>query len=294
MTAIDRSPSALEARRNARHVFRYAALDVLSLRDQLTKRTAEGLRTPRVHFAYLHVVPQHEEDAFRGLVAELTRDHELIAYSEAVRRVKEGPIERPAVAFSFDDGFASNVRTSRILEEFGTKGMFFVPPGFIGTPTVHEARAFFRSKRPNEPAMTWDDLELLKSRGHEIGNHTWGHRVISQISVDQMQNEISRGVEDLRARLGECEHFAWPRGRFIHFTAEAARTVFATAHISCASAERGAHTAVHPGAAELLCLRRDHIMTEWPLRHSLYFIGRSARRHDATYGHWPSGWNVKP
>lgn len=220
-------------------------------------------------------------------------DHELISYSEAVRRIAHGPIDRPLVSFSFDDGFASNVRTASILEEFGTTGMFFVPPGFIGTKTVDEAREFYGfSEGVDEPAMTWSDLEGLKSRGHEIGNHTWGHRVLSWIDESLIHDEIARGAEQLRSRLGGCEHFAWPRGRFFHFTARAARTVFDTGHISCASAERGSHPRVHQHLPELLCLRRDHIMTNWPLRHCRYFIGQSSLPTDAEYGRWPTNWDI--
>jgi hypothetical protein len=248
-----------------------------------------------VHLPYLHAVPESEEPAFRRLVAVLARDHELISYSEAARRITRGPIDRPAIAFSFDDGFASNVRIARILEEFGTTGMFFVPPGFVGTSTVADARRFYGfSVGVDEPAMTWDDLEKLKANGHEVGNHTWGHRVLSQISAAEVQDEIGRGAEELRRRLGSCDHFAWPRGRFFHFSEDAAAHVFATGHATCASAERGAHFTVHTGTRELLCLRRDHLMTNWPLRHCRFFLGRSGLRKDPAYGRWPVDWSVVP
>lgn len=292
---INRLPPARRARRNLRRVARHAALDVLALLDQVTGRTARGLRQPRIHLPYLHAVPQKEEETFRALLSELAHDHELISYSEAVRRIHHGPVDKPAVAFSFDDGFASNTRTARILEEFGTSGMFFVPPGFVGTRTVDMARKFYGfSEGVDEPAMTWDDLEHLKAAGHEVGNHTWGHRILSVISEDEMLTEVGRGAEELRTRLGNCDHFAWPRGRFFHFTPAGARAVFATGHLSCASAERGAHPIARPGAPELVCLRRDHIMTEWPLRHSRYFMGRAGLRNDPRYGRWPDEWNIVP
>lgn len=293
MNALQRLPLAGRTRRVVRRAARHGALDALSLQALLTGRTQRGIRQPRVHLPYLHAVPRAEEGVFRTFIAELARGHELIGYSEAVRRIQQGPIDRPAVAFSFDDGFASNVQTAKILEEFGTTGMFFVPPGFIGTPTISRAREFYGfSEGVDEPAMTWDDLERLKAAGHEIGNHTWGHRVLSSLSSDEMHDEIERGADELRRRLGECDHFAWPRGRFLHFSAAAATAVFASGHKSCASAERGAHCYVHHGPPELLCLRRDHIMTEWPIRHSRYFLGRAGRRQDTSVGSWPSGWQV--
>lgn len=283
--------SSVKAR--ARAVARHGALDVLSAQYRLQSIQEEAYATPRVHFPYLHAVPRDEEAAFRSFVAKLAETHTFISYSEAVERVKHGPIDKPYIAFSFDDGFKSNVRAAAILEKFDARGMFFVPPAFIGTPTVAQARDFFGfSEGVDEPAMAWDDLETLLDRGHEIGNHTLGHKVLSWVDADTMQEEIHEGARQLRSRLGSIIHFAWPRGRFFHFTDDAARAVFQAGHTSCASAERGAHTSPHHGQDELLCLRRDHIMTDWPLRHSMYFIARSSRKAGPANNVWPEGWVV--
>lgn len=279
--------------RFGRKTLRHAALHGLDLHQQVTGRADRGMATPRVHFPYLHALPVDEEGAFRRFVAGLAETHDFISYSEAVRRVRTGPIDRPMVSFSFDDGFKSNLRAARILEEFGTVGMFFVPTGFIGTPTVQQARQFFGFVEGcDEPAMTWDDLESLRSRGHEIGNHTVAHRPISTLSTQRMTDEIGQGAETLRERLGEGQHFAWPYGRFHHFTEDAAQAVFDTGHTSCASAERGAHSIVHEGTSPALCLRRDHIMTSWPMNHCNYFIARSGLSADAHDNDWPDSWVV--
>lgn len=283
--------TTLKARTRA--LARHGALDVLSARYRLQSLQQDALETPRVSLPYLHAVPHDEEDSFRAFVKELAKTHTFISYSEAVERVKRGPIDKPYVSFSFDDGFKSNVRTARILEEFGARGMFFVPPGFIGTETVGEARDFYGfSEGVDEPAMTWSDLEQLLESGHEIGNHTLGHKVMSWVDDTVMENEIHEGATQLRTRLGPIEHFAWPRGRFFHFTEQAARAVFDSGHTSCASAERGAHTVPHSASDETLCLRRDHIMTHWPLRHSMYFIAKSSRRAGRGRNAWPEEWNV--
>ena len=273
-----------------RAVARHGALDALAATWKMRGRTDKALSTPRVHFPYLHAVPPQEEDDFRRLLRDLAHTHTFVSYSEAVDKTLSGQIDKPYVAFSFDDGFASNVRTAAILEEFGAVGCFFVATGFIGVPTLPEARDFFGySGGIDEHAMTWTDLENLKGRGHEIGNHTYSHRQISAITPDQAVEQIGRGAEMLRERLGGIEHFAWPFGRFSHFTAEAAAEVFAQGHVSCASAERGSHSGgVTP--PESLCIRRDHVMTSWPLRHSRYFLASSALGSRAQG--WPEGWEV--
>lgn len=281
-------------KKRARAVARHAVLDGLSARDRWTHQLDVGLARPRVALPYLHAVPREEEGDLRRFVAALARDHEFIGYSEAVRRVRDGDIDRPYVSFSFDDGFASNVRAARILEEFGAPGMFFVPTGFVGTKTLAEARSFFGFiEGCDEPAMTWDDLERLKERGHEIGNHTHTHRILASLSAQERADEVGRAAEILHSRLGASDHFAWPYGRFFHFSDDAARAVFDTDHASCASAERGAHVVPPPGGERALCVRRDHIMTEWPLRHCTYFLARSGRVASSVSNQWPENWHVE-
>ncbi len=281
------------ALRSARAVARHSALDALSLRARWTGDVRRGLATPRVHLPYLHAVPPGEEATLRRLLTVLAASHTFISYSEAVDRVLHGPIDRPYVAFSFDDGFASNVRSAAILEEFGATGMFFVPSGFVGTPSVQAARDFYGfSAGVDEPAMTWDDLEGLLDRGHEVGNHTRGHHVVSWADPAAADDDIHRGAEELRTRLGRVHHFAWPRGRFSHFTPRAAQTVRETGHLSCASAERGAHRVPTSKDPASVCLRRDHLMTAWPLRHQLYFLAQSALRSRPTTNDWPESWDV--
>ena len=280
-------------KRRARAAARHVALDGLSTKDKVTGRIEAGIARPRVALPYLHAIPRHEEDAFRRLVAELARTHTFIGYSEAVRRITEDDIDRPYVSFSFDDGFASNVRAARILEDYGATGMFFVPTGFIGMKTLKEARQFFGFVEGcDEHAMTWDDLEGLLARGHEVGNHTRSHRILATLGAQERVDEVGVAAETLRARLGVSDHFAWPYGRFWHFTDDAARAVFDSDHLSCASAERGAHGGGFVGRQRDLCMRRDHIMTHWPLKHCLFFLARSGSRASAASNSWPADWDV--
>lgn len=273
---------------------RQVALDTLSVWHSIGGKDREAFQQPRVYFPYLHDVPKHEEGAFRAFVEMLAQNHTFLSYGDAIERVLGGPIDKPYVAFSFDDGFASNVAASRILEEYGATGCFFVPPGFIDSKlsTAAAMKEFGFAEGTCEDAMTWSDLENLKSRGHEIGNHTLNHRTLSTISEHQAVDEISLGADRIREILGECRHFAWPRGRFKHMTELAVRTVFDAGHDSCASAERGAHVRPVDDDAGLLCVRRDHIMTSWPLRHSKYFVGKAARTVTGQSNEWPEDWRV--
>lgn len=282
-------------RTHLRRVARRGALEGLCAVRAISGNTHAAYDQPRVHLPYLHDIPTGEERQLRRFLADLEVDHTFISYSEAIDRIHHGPIDKPYVAFSFDDGFLSNLRAAEILEEFGATACFFVPTGFIDSElSPPEAmKAFGFSEGTCEPAMTWDDLCALKERGHEIGNHTMSHRTLSLLSADEAAEDIGAAAERIRQVTGDCRHFAWPRGTFSHFTADAARTVFATGHVSCASAVRGAHTeTLHGGVRESLCVRRDHIMTSWPLRHCQYFISRGSRSAGLASNLWPSDWEV--
>lgn len=279
------------SRRALRGVARSVALDALWTRERLQGRVARSLARPRVHFLYLHSVPVGEEHRLRQLLNALSREHSFVSYSRAVELLGEGDIDRPYVCLSFDDGFASNVRTASIIAEHGASACFFIPPEFIGCPDAAGARRFFRAPDVDERAMTWDEVEHLLRDGHEIGNHTRHHPDVAAVPAAQLEDEIAGSADDLESRLGQRpEHFAWPLGRFRHFTDAAASIVFDSGHRTCASAERGAH--VTAPAADRYCLRRDHLMTSWPLRHMLYFIARSAASASARDNDWPSGWQV--
>lgn len=279
--------STLRAR--LRPTARHFALELLSAFGVGTGRTAVALTTPRVHFVYLHAVPLPTLDRFERLVARLAREADLVSHSRAVDLLSGSMLSRPAISFSFDDGFASNVDAARVLEAHGTVGAFFVPTGFVGTPDVPGARAFYGTAvGVDERAMTWSELEGLHARGHEIGNHTVTHRVLSSLSADEAAHEIGVAREELMRRFGACDHFAWPRGRFQHTTEAASRHVFEVGHRSNASAERGAHRVGSP--SDRVCLRRDHLMSEWPVRHDLHFVARAARAPED--GEWPRRWSV--
>lgn len=251
---------------------------------------ARSLTEPRVHHLYLHAVAPSHESSFRRLLEWLAATgHTFLSYSEAIDRTVTGNIDRAYVTFSFDDGYASNARTAALLQEYGAAACFFVVTDFVGLVDLDRARAFL-GRGLDEPAMTWDEVAALTEH-HEVGNHTRGHKVLSRLSAMEAEEEVGAAAEELRRRLGDVQHFAWPLGRFRHFDKAARDTVFETGHASCASAERGAHGPAGAIEPRALCVRRDHLMAEWPLHHQKYFIARSAadRLGQST---WPSGWGV--
>ena len=87
------------------------------------------------------------------------------------------------VAFTFDDGPRSGI-TSQVLdidEENGIRVTFFIKGANIAG---HE-----------------EELMRMLSLGCEIGNHTWNHTNIEEVSVEEMRNEIGSVNDALRDRF---------------------------------------------------------------------------------------------
>ena len=271
-------------RRGTRHVLRRAALDLLSL---ATSRAA--LARPRVQFLFLHYVMEDDERPFRVLIETLMKEHTFLSYSDAVERAASGDIDRASIALSFDDGLRNQLRAAEILRDYGLSACFFVCESMAEPRSAEEVREFCARELTLPPVdfLSWRDMEQLLAAGHEIGNHTRRHRLLTTLDAGALADEIGGALASLRRRLGDVKHFAWPRGRFHEFSAAAAAEVFRSGHASCASGERGCHVAGQKRAIAELCIRRDQIIAADPLRHSLYFLARNAARATTATSDWP-------
>lgn len=277
-----------------RGMLRHGALSAFALATRVAGLQRRCMEQPRVQFLYLHYVFEDQEEAFRRLLDVLARQHRFISYSEAVRRIHEGAIDAPYVTFSFDDGLKNNLKAARILEAYGAPACFFVCPAVVDRAGEFEASRRFAEELLHLPPvefMTWADLEVLQHCGHEIGAHTMTHPNLAALDASALRAEVEQSQHVLESRLGSAAHFAWPYGRFAHFSALAMRTVFEAGFASCASAERGCHTEPAP-EPRALCIRRDHVVPSWPVGHTLAFMGINMLRADRQRNAWPDAWTT--
>lgn len=274
-----------------RRVARRAALSVLTTTYDLANRLDEDLGRPRVQFFFLHEVRKGHKDALRLILGRLAAQHEFVTYSEAVERVRQGAIDRPYVAFSFDDGLQSSRIAFEVLEEFGIQACMFLCPPMVGE-TDPERVAYYCRARLNiepEPFLDWAEIESMVERGHEVGAHTMTHPLMASLSLAELEDEIGTSGRILRHRFGAVPHFAWPFGHFRHFHPAGPEVVFRTGFESCASGVRGCHVAAEP-RREALCIRRDLVALDEPPSQHLYFWARNARTASASNNQWPQEW----
>jgi peptidoglycan/xylan/chitin deacetylase (PgdA/CDA1 family) len=208
----------------------------------LVLKTASGLRlnelalslyAQRQNSSRIVVVAMHETlsehaDELRQQLQWASEHFTFIdpeTFAEASRKkARTWAGSRPAALFTFDDGRASNYQVAApLLESFGTRGIFFVVPQFIGR-RGEDARNFHYSKidiRKNASGsaqddeiwkpMSPDEVADLARRGHWIGNHTLSHTTLAGRSDSELQCEIQEGSRQIACWTGKSvTAFAWP------------------------------------------------------------------------------------
>jgi peptidoglycan/xylan/chitin deacetylase (PgdA/CDA1 family) len=261
-----------------RNVLRNIALTGLSFQIHFPG-SISAFRRPRVHFLLLHHVFDDEIKHFEELLMKLSFNHTFIAYGEAVDKILNAEIDKPYISFSFDDGLKNNLTASRIMDKYNAKACFFVNPDIVGIKDYNKIKKFCETKLDYPPTefMDWDDIDTLLKRGHEIGSHTLGHINIADTSINEVEDNLNKSFESILAKCGVSEHFAYPFGSLSHFNQPAFELVFKSGYKSCASGVRGCHISVDRINPEELMLRRDQILCDWNMNHSMYFIYNSSK-----------------
>ena len=271
-----------------RSTLREMALTGLSLTS-----SSSLLKKPRVQFLYIHHIFKDEEANFRKLLDILHKDHEFISYSEAINKVLTGTIDKPYITFSSDDGLKNNLKAAEILNTHNASACFFINPGIVGETDTEKIKQYCAEKLQFHPVefMTWKEVATLQQQGHEIGNHTMFHMNIAKASEQEIRDDLSQSLQWLKKECGDVTHFAFPFGRFFHFSKTGKKVVFETGHTSCATAERGCHVnPTGPITNEELCILRDHVVLGWDMRHIMYFLANSAKQATPSNNFYPESF----
>jgi peptidoglycan/xylan/chitin deacetylase (PgdA/CDA1 family) len=110
----------------------------------------------------------------------------------------------PMVTFTFDDIPKSAATTgAEILEHHGVRGTFYVSGGLVGT-----------TSSPHWVTADSRDIAALHRRGHEIGCHTFSHRLTCDLDAASLTSEIEQNRRYLHSvdPSIKIENFAYPYG----------------------------------------------------------------------------------
>lgn len=103
-----------------------------------------------------------------------------------------------APTFSIDDGHPLDLKVGELLAKKGYQVTFYIPiKNSEGLPTLNRKQILSLSKR------------------FAIGNHTYNHNVLTDLSAKKIEKEISLGKEALEDIIGkEVTSFCPPQGKY--------------------------------------------------------------------------------
>ncbi|MEO8075570.1 MAG: polysaccharide deacetylase family protein [Acidobacteriota bacterium] len=140
------------------------------------------------------------------------------AVSAGIRIVSMGDLlsgdetDADTVALTFDDGYVNVAQEAMpLLVELGLPATIFVPTAFVGKSSEWARQD--RHRTPELPLLDWDSLGAMSAQGMTIASHTRTHRRLTQLSRDQLVDEIAGAARDIAQRLGlTADGLAYPYG----------------------------------------------------------------------------------
>jgi peptidoglycan/xylan/chitin deacetylase (PgdA/CDA1 family) len=200
--------------------------------------------------------------AFEHLVAEL---HELgchsLTASEVADHIRDRrPFPRRAVAFTFDDGYASvHGDALGILGAAGFTGSVYPVSSYLGRVGSWDPAVKRADLRLLAPAQ----LRELRAAGWEVGGHTHTHPKLPAIGPERIRDELDRSSEVLAGLgVGPIRTFAYPYG--LHDPAS--REVACGVYDACFAIGASKATAASP-LDRVERIEASYLRGSWPVRH---------------------------
>jgi len=242
----------------------------------LNSRGPKKLRTDKLPDSALLFIVFHnfftdQKQHFRKLLLEIQDQYTFISYSEATDKLLNGHIDGRYACISADDGFKNFIDASLLFDELNIPGMVFINSHIIGEKKLELVTQHCRERLMSPPIefLTWREVENLRKRGHEIGNHGWKHQNLTELSKEQIEEEVCKGKEEIENKIGSISHYAYTYGRVEFINKLAIQIILENGHDSIGSAIRGQHTEKQP---KNKLIKRELIEPSYPLKHMRYFV----------------------
>jgi peptidoglycan/xylan/chitin deacetylase (PgdA/CDA1 family) len=155
-------------------------------------------------------------DNFDAQMKLIKKCYHPVSEEEVLAFMKDGRIDDYAVWITFDDGWKDNyINAFPILMKYGIPATLFVTTGYINK-TVNPEYA-----SGGDIFMNWQEIEKAAEMGISIGAHAVSHRVLSDLSDNELEKEIMESKNEIERRLGKCViSFAYPVGKRQHYYLE--------------------------------------------------------------------------
>jgi hypothetical protein len=105
------------------------------------------------------------------------------------------------VMMTFGDTLKGQITTAKpVLDKYGFKASFFITCDWVGL------------QKSKSPRMNWQDISALQNDGQDIESKTMTHRNLSQLSVTDLNFEVSQSKKCLSDHGINATIFATPHG----------------------------------------------------------------------------------
>jgi len=225
--------------------------------------------TEKVFFPYIRVVNYHDTPADqKGNFEEqikyyLTRFIPVTLDDLGALLDGAWPHSRPGIILSFDDGLRNHFSVAApILEKYGLKGLFFIPPGFVDEPPV-TAEKYCQSYRiDGSEALTVQEVEYL-AKQHVVGSHSYHHvRLEDRLSPREVEFEVVKSrerLEEMTSSAVVC--FAWVGGENWSYGSGAATAIKASGYRFVFAGNSLPTTA----SSDPYWIYRTNVEADWPI-----------------------------
>ncbi|MGD0337595.1 MAG: polysaccharide deacetylase family protein [Bacteroidota bacterium] len=169
-------------------------------------RVTEGV-PPRTKYG-IYVTTSEFEQQLSFL--ERKRFTTLTYYDLAKIFALRQPLPRNPVILTFDDGYEDNfLNAFPILQRHSMKAVIFL----LGNRSITSNVWDMQNGEPEVNLLNDEQIRLMAEYGIEFGSHSMDHRRLTELSVEEAQNDVTASKLLLEKRLGkEIISFAYPYG----------------------------------------------------------------------------------
>jgi peptidoglycan/xylan/chitin deacetylase (PgdA/CDA1 family) len=139
------------------------------------------------------------------------RGYEFYTASELIEHYrKNGAFPPRAISVTFDDGWKDNYTFAfPVLRDLQIKATIFLVPSCINQTT---SKVVADGEAARQHLSAEDILEMSK-HGVEFGSHTLNHKLLHQISDEEVAFEVTESKKAIENLLQKpCQVFAYPAG----------------------------------------------------------------------------------
>lgn len=150
------------------------------------------------------------------------RGWSFVSLDQVMAAFDGGPaLPEHAILLTFDDAYADLLDSvSPALQERGIPAVAFAVAGQIGGTNAWDSE----NGATTLPLLDAEGLREIARRGIEVGAHTVNHRALTEVPVDELEEEIAGAAEMLeQAGLPRPQAFSYPYGRWNDEVAQAVR-----------------------------------------------------------------------